>query len=94
VLQECYALIVRTITQRQLRNDNAGVIRAVESGESFQVTKNGRIVAVLRPASSSEASPALPLGRPAKKRFKYTAFPRVQGNVPTQTILDELREER
>lgn len=85
---------MRTITQRQLRNDNAEVIRAVESGESFRVTKNGHVVAVLRPASSSEASPALPLGRPAKRRFKYADFPRVQGDVPTSAILDELREER
>jgi prevent-host-death family protein len=84
---------VRTISQRQLRNDNAEVIRAVEGGESFQVTKNGRVVAVLRPASS-EARPALPLGRPAKRRIKFADFPRVRGNVPTEAILDGLREER
>ena len=38
-----------TISQRQLRNDNAEVIRRVEAGESFTVTKRGTPVADLVP---------------------------------------------
>lgn len=45
----CYKLPVRTIPQRELRNDNARVIEAVASGESFVVTRNGIPVAELRP---------------------------------------------
>ena len=41
--------MVRTIPQRELRNDNARVIDAVASGESFVVTRNGVPVAELRP---------------------------------------------
>lgn len=37
------------ISQRQLRNDSAAVLRAVENGESFIVTNNGRPVAEIRP---------------------------------------------
>lgn len=37
------------ISQRQLRNDSAVVLRAVESGESFIITNNGRPVAEIRP---------------------------------------------
>ena len=37
------------ITQRQLRNDSAVVLRAVESGETFIITNNGRPVAEIRP---------------------------------------------
>ncbi|MDQ4503865.1 type II toxin-antitoxin system prevent-host-death family antitoxin [Sinomonas sp. ASV322] len=85
---------MRTITQRELRNDNAEVIRAVEQGESFLVTKNGVSVAVLRPALPSEKNPGLPLSRPAKRRLRFTDLPRVTSPVPTQTTLDELREER
>jgi prevent-host-death family protein len=38
-----------TIPQRALRNDNAKVIDAVASGETFVVTRNGEPVAELRP---------------------------------------------
>ncbi len=37
------------ISQRQLRNDSAVVLRAVESGETFIITNNGRPVAEIRP---------------------------------------------
>ena len=37
------------IAQRQLRNDNAEIIRRVEAGETFVVTRNGVPVAELRP---------------------------------------------
>ncbi len=47
---ECYSLLMlRTIAQRELRNDNAKVIEAVAAGESFVVTRNGVPVAELRP---------------------------------------------
>jgi prevent-host-death family protein len=41
--------MARTIAQRELRNDNATVIDAVASGETFVVTRNGVPVAELRP---------------------------------------------
>jgi prevent-host-death family protein len=40
---------MRTITQRQLRNESAEVMDAVEHGETVLVTRNGRPVAELRP---------------------------------------------
>jgi len=41
--------MVKSIAQRQLRNDNAKVIAAVAAGETFVVTRNGVPVAELRP---------------------------------------------
>ncbi len=41
--------MARTIPQRVLRNDNAKVIEAVTSGQTFVVTRNGVPVAELRP---------------------------------------------
>jgi prevent-host-death family protein len=41
--------VVRTIAQRELRNDNAKVIEAVAAGETFVITRNGQPVAELRP---------------------------------------------
>ena len=46
----------RTIAQRELRNDNAGVIDAVASGETFVVTRNGVPVAELRPIRTTRRS--------------------------------------
>jgi prevent-host-death family protein len=37
------------IGQRELRNDNAEIMRRVEAGESFTVTRNGKPVADLVP---------------------------------------------
>jgi len=42
--------MVREITQRELRNDSGGVMRALDAGESFIVTRNGVPVGELTPA--------------------------------------------
>lgn len=41
--------MAKTIAQRELRNNNAQVIDAVASGETFVITRNGVPVADLRP---------------------------------------------
>jgi prevent-host-death family protein len=48
--------MVRTIAQRELRNDNAKVIEAVTAGETFVVTRNGEPVAELRPIKAGRRS--------------------------------------
>jgi prevent-host-death family protein len=42
-------LVARSITQRELRNDSGEIMRAVDRGESFVVTRNGVPVADLVP---------------------------------------------
>lgn len=37
------------ITQRELRNDSGGILRAVEQGATFVVTRNGSPIAELVP---------------------------------------------
>jgi antitoxin (DNA-binding transcriptional repressor) of toxin-antitoxin stability system len=39
----------REITQRELRNDSGAILRAVEDGATFGVTRNGSPVAELHP---------------------------------------------
>jgi prevent-host-death family protein len=39
----------RTISQRELRNDSAAVLRDVQSGQTMTITRNGTAVAELRP---------------------------------------------
>ncbi|MCX4881566.1 MULTISPECIES: type II toxin-antitoxin system Phd/YefM family antitoxin [unclassified Streptomyces] len=40
---------MRTITQREFRNNSAAVMDAVEAGETFHIMRNGIEVAELRP---------------------------------------------
>ena len=37
------------ISQRELRNDNGRIMRALDDGQTFVVTRNGRPVGELRP---------------------------------------------
>jgi prevent-host-death family protein len=48
----------RTITQRELRNDNAKIIRALEGGDSFIITRNGVPVGRLTPVGRRTFVPA------------------------------------
>ncbi len=41
--------MTRTITQRELRNDSGEIMRALDRGEEFVVTRNGVPVGELRP---------------------------------------------
>lgn len=43
------AELAREITQRELRNDSGAIMRSVERGESFTITRNGTPVARLIP---------------------------------------------
>jgi len=44
-----FAMKNRTITQRELRNQSAAVLREVEAGRTIVVTRNGTPVGELRP---------------------------------------------
>ena len=41
--------MTRTISQRELRNDSGEILRALDRGEDFVVTRNGVPVGELRP---------------------------------------------
>lgn len=40
---------MKTISQREFRNNSAAVMDAVEAGETYHITRNGTEVAELRP---------------------------------------------
>lgn len=42
--------VTKTISQRELRNDSGAIMRALDRGEVFVVTRNGIPVGELRPA--------------------------------------------
>lgn len=52
---------MQTIGQRELRNDNAEIVRRVEEGESFVVTRNGEPVADLVPHRPTNKRRSVPI---------------------------------
>ncbi|GGB14949.1 hypothetical protein GCM10011492_00790 [Flexivirga endophytica] len=83
---------MKTISQRELRNDNATVMDEVGRGESYTVTRRGVPVARIVPLTGDNSD--LRCIRPAKKRFMPGGLRRVAATVPTSAVVDDLREER
>lgn len=72
----------RIISQRELRNDSAAVLREVQSGRALVITRNGVPVAELRPVAAGRfvpraviaaAIPAAPAVDPAAFRADLDA---------------------
>ena len=57
-----------SIPQRQLRNDNAEIMRRVEAGETFVITRNGRPIADLVPHGA--AATKRKTGREMQEEFR------------------------
>jgi antitoxin (DNA-binding transcriptional repressor) of toxin-antitoxin stability system len=62
--------MARGISQRELRNDNGEIMRRLDKGETFVVTRNGTPVGELAPLRgrrfvTAEAAPAIFQGAPA-----------------------------
>jgi len=82
---------VKTISQRELRNDNAEVIRGVEQGETYTVTRRGVPIARLVPLGDATD---LRCDRPAKKRPTYATQARIRISTPSSELLEDLRGDR
>jgi prevent-host-death family protein len=82
---------MNVISLRQLSDDNVEVIRRVEQGESFTVTRHGAPVARLVPFTSDLD---LRCDRPASKKPAYGALQRVHLQKSTDKLLLELRGDR
>lgn len=63
----------RTITQRELRNDSAAVLREVEAGGTVIVTRNGTPVAELRPVSPHRFVPRRTIANAASRAPRVDA---------------------
>ena len=68
----------RRITQRELRNESGEIMRALDRGESFVVTRNGVAVAELMPLRQrqfvpAEAAVAVFAGAPAVDLERFRA---------------------
>lgn len=83
---------MKTISQRELRNDNATVMDEVERGETYTVTRRGVPVARIVPLTGENSG--LRCIKPAKARFTSGGLRRVADVVSTAAVLDDLRGER
>lgn len=82
---------MKTISQRELRNDNAQIIRGVEAGETYTVTRRGVPVAEIGPVGHTGGLRVL---GPATNHGGFSGLKRVRIERPSSEILDELRDER
>lgn len=84
--------MARTIPHRELRNNSSAVLRAVQAGETIEITNHGEVVAILVPP---QRQPLAPLRtRKARVRGGFQDLPRVRIDRPSQETLDELRGDR
>jgi prevent-host-death family protein len=58
---------MKTITQRELRNDSAAILREVQGGQALIVTRNGVPVAELRPIQRRRFVPRAPIAEAAAR---------------------------
>jgi prevent-host-death family protein len=64
-----------SIAQRELRNNNADILKRVEAGESFIVTRNGIAVADVVPHTERNAPPMFPKTRDLTARRRAVGQP-------------------
>lgn len=71
---------MKTIAQRELRNQSGEILRQAEAGEQFTITVDGRPVAVLGPYQ--------------KRQWvsKEDLLKALRGLPPDPTLMDDLRE--
>jgi prevent-host-death family protein len=65
--------VARIITQRELRNDSAAVLREVQAGRTLIVTRNGTPVAELRPVSPRRFVPRAAIADAARQAPRVDA---------------------
>ena len=71
---------MKTIAQRELRNQSGEILRQAEAGEQFTITVDGRPVATLGPYQKRQWVP------------KEDLLNTLRGLPPDTTLMDDLRE--
>ncbi len=90
----CY---VRTVTHREMRNNSAEILRAVEAGEIVQITNHGRVVAVMSPARGSVVERLIAYGKVRRAIKPVTHLAQIEprpSSVPSAEILADVRRPR
>lgn len=80
---------MKMISQREMRNDSGAVLREVEAGESFTVTRRGAAVARIVPLDQEQRG-----YRPPRRPAWFSVEELMDADVSSEELLDELREDR
>jgi len=66
---------MNTVSHREMRNNSGAILRRVESGESIQVTNNGRVAAIISPPTTDPLADLAARGqlRPARSPLSTLA---------------------
>lgn len=80
---------MRTISQREMRNDSGEILREVEAGAVLIVTRRGAPVAQLSPYPGERRA-----AKPASREPRFDAGDLVVSAVPSRVALDDLRGDR
>jgi prevent-host-death family protein len=88
---------MESITHREMRNNSGEILRRVEAGESFQVTNNGRPVAVISPAGRSVLEELIAQGRarpatmPIAEALAKIKPAKLPDGLTSKDIIDDVR---
>jgi prevent-host-death family protein len=84
------------ISQREMRNDSASILRRVAEGESFVVTNGGQDAAMLLPITMSSREQMIATGElaPATEPFDPSGWDLVETDGDSAEVLQELRGTR
>jgi prevent-host-death family protein len=89
---------VESISQRQMRNDSAAILRRVQAGESFVVTNRGEEVAKLVPFhdhDNADRADLIAQGILEARRVGHVELPEpVVSTIDLGVVLDADRSER
>ena len=87
-----------SISQREMRNNSAEVLRRVAGGETILVTNNGQPAALLSPPPASRYEQLVATGviRRAARSLDVQGLPEPLdvGGLPSEELLAELRADR
>ncbi len=82
----------KRIAHRELRNNSSAVLRAVQSGDTYEITNNGVVVAMLVPPQTSNRLPEP--AKPATVKGGWNRIERVTSPYTTADVLDYLRGDK
>ncbi len=84
---------VPTIPHRELRNNSAAILRRVQAGETFEITNNGKPVALLSPVVDGRLAALRRSGAVTRAtRIDFAGLRRASG-ISSKDVLDDLRGE-
>jgi prevent-host-death family protein len=85
---------MKTVTHREMRNSSGEILRAVAAGETFQVTNNGQVAALISPPTSDVLARLEEQGHVRLARRPVTDLSSIRrgtSRVTTREIIEDTR---